>query len=163
MAKPSAHRDHAEFEREFETATREGREADRIEPRATAIGYDATRGLVLVELRSGFVFGFPPERIPGLEATSAKQLAAVRLSPSGDGLHWDDLDVQVSLTGLVREALKLDEWAPRVMGQLRSEAKARAARVGLGRAGSSPRCAPLLFPQRHERVGGCRSPGRDAS
>ena len=129
MAKSLPHPDDAEFERQFEAATREGREADRIEPRATAVGYDAGKGLVLVELRSGFVFGFPPERIPGLESKTAKQLAGARVSPSGDGLHWDDLDVQVSLTGLVSDALKLEVWAPRLMGQLRSEAKARAARL----------------------------------
>jgi hypothetical protein len=139
MAKPSLPTD-AEFERQYEAATREGREADRIEPRATAAVYDASRGLVLVELRSGFAFGFPPERVPGLRAAKAKELAAVRISPSGDGLHWDALDVQVSLTGLIRDALNLQEWAPRLMGQLRSEAKARAARIN-GLKGGRPRRA----------------------
>jgi hypothetical protein len=43
-------------------------EADRIEPRACAAKYDPERALVLVELRNGCVFGFPPERVLGLEA-----------------------------------------------------------------------------------------------
>lgn len=114
------------------------READRIEPRANTVGYDPRKGLILVELRSGFAFGFPPERVPGLAGTSARQLAAVRVSPSGDGLHWEELDVHVSLTGLMSEALNLREWAPRVMGQVRSEAKARAARLN-GMKGGRPR------------------------
>jgi hypothetical protein len=130
--------DHDDFERQNEAAVREAREADRIEPRASAVRYDADRGLVIVELRSGFAFGFPPERVSELDSRSAEQLADVRISPSGDGLHWDDLDVDVSLTGLVADALNLREWAPRYMGQARSEAKARAARRN-GLKGGRPR------------------------
>ena len=138
MAK--AKRTQGEFEQQNETAVREAREADRIEPRANAISYDANRGLILVELRSGFAFGFPPERVPGLEGASARDLADVRVSPSGDGLHWDDLNVDASLTGLMAGALNLREWAPRFMGQARSEAKAKAARLN-GMKGGRPRRA----------------------
>jgi hypothetical protein len=137
MAKPATTKD-TEFERQNEAAVREAREADRIEPRASTIRYDTQTGLVLVELRSGFVFGFPPERVAGLAGSSAEDLKAVRISPSGDGLHWDELDVDVSITGLLADALNLREWAPRWMGQTRSEAKARAARLN-GLKGGRPR------------------------
>ena len=129
-----------DFDRQNESAVREAREADRIEPRARSITYDAHRGLLLVDLTSGFVFGFPPERVPGLKDATAKDLAQARISPSGDGLHWDALDVDVSLTGLVANALSLRDWAPRIMGQARSEAKARAARLN-GRKGGRPPAA----------------------
>ena len=137
MAKPAADQYH-EFLAQNEAAVREAREADRIEPRANVALYDAERGVVLVELRSGFVFGFPPERVPGLRDASAAELSEVRISPSGDGLHWDDLNVDASLTGLMADALNLREWAPRLMGQARSEAKARAARLN-GLKGGRPR------------------------
>lgn len=130
--------DNAEFERQNEAAIREAREADRIEPRAHTVRYDAQQGLILVELRSGFVFGFPPERVSGIADADAEQLTRIRISPSGDGLHWDDLDVQLSLTGLMSDALSLREWAPRIMGQARSEAKTRAARKN-GLKGGRPR------------------------
>lgn len=141
MARPD--RD-AEFERENERAIRAAREADRIEPRACAARYDPEQALVLVDLRSGYAFGFPPAQVPGLADATSRQLANVRLSPSGDGLHWDDLDAHASLTGLMADALNLREWAPRLMGQARSEAKARAARAnglkgGRPRRGSKPR------------------------
>ena len=129
-----------EFEQQNESAVREAREADRIEPRANSVRYESHLGLVLVELRSGFVLGFAPERIPGLSGASAKELANARISPSGDGLHWDDLDVDVSLTGLVADGLNLRDWAPRFMGQVRSEAKARAARLN-GMKGGRPKRA----------------------
>ena len=137
MAK-SVRSSEAEFERQNETAVREAREADRIEPRASAIRYDRRMGVLVVELRSGFLFGFPPERVPGLKGTSAEQLAVVRVSPGGDGLHWDDLDVDASLAGLMADALNLREWAPRFMGQTSSVAKARAARLN-GLKGGRPR------------------------
>jgi hypothetical protein len=123
-----------------EQAIRAAREADRVEPRATAITYDRNQALVLVHLRSGFMFGFPPERIPGLEGATHKKLSNARISPSGDGLHWDELDVHASLTGLMTDALNLREWAPRSMGQVRSEAEAKAARKN-GLKGGRPRSA----------------------
>jgi hypothetical protein len=137
MAK-SAQEDTTGFERQNEAAIREAREADRIEPRANTVTYDPRKGLVLVELRNGFAFGFPPERVPGLNETTAKQLAEVEISPSGDGLRWDNLDVHVSLTGLIAEAMNLKEWAPRIMGQTRSSKKARASRIN-GLKGGRPR------------------------
>jgi hypothetical protein len=128
------------FEQQNAAASREAHEADRIEPRAAAVAYDPQKGLVLVELRNGCAFGFPPGRVPGLDGTSAKQLASVEVSPSGDGLRWDDLDVHVSLTGLVSDAMNLRDWAPRILGQTRSERKARAARQN-GLKGGRPRKA----------------------
>jgi hypothetical protein len=137
MAKPTGTGE-TEFNRQNEQAIRAARDADRVEPRATAVTYDREQALVLVHLRSGFTFGFPPERISGLEGATHKQLSDVRISPSGDGLHWDNVDVDASLTGLIAEALNLREWAPRIMGQIRSEAKAKAARKN-GLKGGRPR------------------------
>ena len=134
-----ATRIHEEHETiEEKAARREAREADRIEPRAKAIEYDTAQNLVLVALKGGCVFGFPPEEVPGLAGAEPDQLAKVRLSPSRDGLHWDELDAHASLTGLVAKALNLREWAPRIMGQVRSEAKAKAAREN-GKKGGRPR------------------------
>lgn len=137
MAKPAPSGD-SDFERQNERAVRAAREADRVEPRARAVRYDPEQDLVLVDLRSGYAFGFPPERVPGLEDATPVQLSAVRISPSGDGLHWDDLDTHASLTGLVTEAFNLPSWAPRILGQISSEAKARAARKN-GLKGGRPR------------------------
>jgi hypothetical protein len=149
MAK-AARKNDTDFERQNEVAVREAREADRIEPRATAIRYDSQAGLLVVELRSGFVFGFPPERVPGLANASAAELGKVRLSPSGDGMHWDDHGVDASLTGLVGDALNLREWAPRFMGQVRSEAKARASRLN-GLKGGRPKRVTAKAPTRSKK------------
>jgi hypothetical protein len=128
----------ADFDRQNERAIRAAREADRVEPRARAARYESDQALVFVDLRSGYTFGFPPERVLGLEKASAAELEQVRISPSGDGLHWDALDAHASLTGLLAEALNLREWAPRILGQVKSEKKARAARAN-GIKGGRPR------------------------
>ena len=143
-----------ELARQNEAALREAREAERAEPRAESIDYDAARGLVMVTLATGFVFAFAPERAPGLAGASAEELGRARISPSGDGLRWDELDVHLSLGGLIEEAVNLREWAPRYMGQIRSEAKAKAARAN-GRKGGRPR-GPAKAPgvvRREPRVG----------
>lgn len=129
-----------EFARQNEDAVREARDADRTEPRARSASFDAGRRLVLVELATGYVFGFAPERVSELARARAEQLATIRISPSGDGLHWDELDAHVSLNALMEEGLNLREWAPRYLGRLTSEAKARAARAN-GTRGGRPRKA----------------------
>jgi hypothetical protein len=139
MAEPAARGD-TEFERRNEAAVREARRADRVEPRASAVSYDPGCALIIVELRAGIAIGIRPDLVPGLAGATPEQLGRVRISPSGDGLHWDDLDIDISLTGLIADALNLREWAPRIMGQTRSDAKTRAARMN-GVKGGRPRRA----------------------
>ena len=127
-----------ELEGVNQAAVLRARETDRIEPRAGGATYDPEQDLVLVSLRGGFAFAFPPRAVHGLQGATATELSEVRISPSRDGLHWDSLNVDVSLTGLIMQALNLREWAPRIMGQIRSEAKARAARKN-GKKGGRPR------------------------
>ena len=141
-----------EFARQNEAAVREAREAERIEPRAGFVSYDASRGVVLVEMTSGFVFGFPPERAPGLTGASPEQLSGVRISPGRDGLHWDELETHLSLGGLVETAFNLREWAPRYLGQMKSDAKARAAREN-GVKGGRPRKLATALKSVSRRAG----------
>src|SRR5438552_18688928 len=68
--------------------------------RAVSVQYDRRTGLVLMELTSGYVFGFPAKSIPALANASPDQLAAVELSPGGGGLHWEELDADPSVPGL---------------------------------------------------------------
>ena len=109
--------------------------------RATSASYDRRTGRVMMELTSGYVFGFPAASIPALAAASPVQLATVELSPGGSGLHWEVLDVDLSVPGLVLSSLgrsqQLRELA-RLAGQATSPAKAAAARAN-GAKGGRPR------------------------
>lgn len=96
-----------------------------------------------MELTSGFVFGFSPKVIPALAKATPDQLAAVQLSPGGSALHWEELDADLSIPGLLLSSVnrteKLSELA-RTAGQARSPAKSVAARAN-GAKGGRPRKA----------------------
>ena len=121
---------------------REARER-RAGRRAISAHYDRRNGRVVMELTSGYVFGFPIQTIPALASATAAQLDAVELSPSGDGLHWEALDADLSVPGLLLAAVgrsqKLSELG-RMAGRTRSLAKAAAARAN-GTKGGRPRKA----------------------
>jgi hypothetical protein len=109
--------------------------------RATSARYDQRTGMVILELSTGYLFGFPAASIPQLAGASNEQLATVEASPGGYGLHWERLDVDLSVPGLLMSTIghswKLSELA-RVAGQTKSPAKAAAARRN-GSKGGRPR------------------------
>jgi hypothetical protein len=109
--------------------------------RAIAASYDRKTGRVMLELTSGFVFGFPAKAIPALADGTPQQLAAVTVSPGGGGLHWEELDADLSVPGLllssVGQAERFSELA-RMAGRSSSRAKAAAARAN-GAKGGRPR------------------------
>jgi hypothetical protein len=95
----------------------------------------------MLELSSGVVFGFPTKAIPALAKASPDQLAAVEVSPGGSGLHWEELDADLSVGGLLLASIdrseQLTELA-RIAGRTTSPAKAAAARAN-GAKGGRPR------------------------
>lgn len=122
--------------------SRETRER-RAGRRAQSAYYDRRTGRVMIELSSGSVFGFPATSVPALAAATPDQLAGVQLSPGGGALHWEALDADLSVPGLllasVGRSQKLSELA-RLAGRTRSAAKTRAARVN-GAKGGRPQKA----------------------
>lgn len=133
----------AEILRQIPAArVREARER-KAGRRATKACYDPRTGRVMVELTSGFVLGFPARAIPGLAKASPEQLSAVELSPGGSGLHWEDIDVDLSVPGLLLSSIgrseQLTELA-RLAGRATSPAKRAAARAN-GVKGGRPRKA----------------------
>jgi hypothetical protein len=112
--------------------------ADATEPRATRAYYDAVNGRVMVELAGGFVFGFPPGVSARLADAAPDQLAAVEVEGNGEALHWEALDEDLSVPGLLAASFNLRRWAAKHLGGSTSEAKAAAAREN-GRKGGRPR------------------------
>ena len=109
--------------------------------RATSARYDRPTGRIVMELSNGYLYGFPTIAIPELAKASAKQLAAVKVSPGGFGLHWEELDADLSVSGLLLSSLgrkeKLTELA-RIAGRTKTPAKAAASRTN-GAKGGRPR------------------------
>jgi hypothetical protein len=54
-----------------------------------------------VDLADGRTIGAPLAWFPRLLRATPDERAAVRISPSGQGLHWDALDEDISVDGLL--------------------------------------------------------------
>ena len=109
--------------------------------RASAARYDRTTGRVVLELTNGCLFAFPVGAIPTLRSASGSELATVEIDPSGGTLRWDDLDVDLSVPGLLLSAVGIDEGRRHfasLAGSVRSDAKSRAARAN-GKKGGRPK------------------------
>lgn len=124
----------------IDAALERGRAARASEPRATAARYDRASGRVIVDLENGCTFAFPPRLAQGLEAASDDQLSAVEILGQGYGLHWEELNVDLSLPGLMAGIFGTKAWMARRAGQATSAAKAAAARAN-GAMGGRPRKA----------------------
>jgi hypothetical protein len=57
------------------------------------------------------LFGVPVRAIPYLAKATTAQLGSVEISPSGGGLHWDTLDVHLSVPGLLLDSIGRSENA----------------------------------------------------
>ncbi|MCO5118409.1 MAG: DUF2442 domain-containing protein [Burkholderiaceae bacterium] len=122
----------------IDAALERGCAARASEPRAVAARFDRASGRVIVDLENGCTFAFPPHLAQGLEGATDDQLAAIELLGRGYGLRWDELDVDLSLPGLMAGIFGTKAWMARRAGQATSPAKAAAARVN-GAKGGRPR------------------------
>ena len=119
-------------------AERRGRLENTSEPRAISARYDARARRIVVDLTSGATFAFPPHLAQGLADATDSELAAVEILGSGYGLHWEALDVDFTVPGVLAGVFGTRSWMARQAGQARSEAKAAAARAN-GAKGGRPR------------------------
>ncbi|HVY33969.1 MAG TPA: DUF2442 domain-containing protein [Caulobacteraceae bacterium] len=125
-------------EAQIDAAIARGRQALETEPRAASARYDRKRGRVVVDLTNGCTFAFPPRLAQGLETASDEQLKAVQILGVGYGLHWEALDVDISIPGLLAGLFGTKAYMARRAGQGTSPAKAVASRTN-GAKGGRPR------------------------
>lgn len=72
-----------------------------MEPRAETAEYDRDSGRIVIHLQHGAIFSFPAKLGQGLAEASPDELAAVEVTPSGTGLHWETLDADLSVPALL--------------------------------------------------------------
>jgi len=128
--------------RQIAAAERRGERSLRTEPRARAARYDRRTGRIRVDLTNGCSFAFPARKAQGLERASDDELAQIEILGLGLGLHWEQLDVDLSvpglLAGLFGTKAYMDRQRAARAGTATSVAKAAAARRN-GRKGGRPR------------------------
>jgi hypothetical protein len=123
---------------QIDAALERGKAARLHEPRAAAASYDRELDRIVVELTNGCTFAFPPRLAQGLEAATSDQLAQVEILGAGYGLHWEVLDCDLSIPGLLAGLFGTRAFMARHAGQSTSPAKAVAARSN-GAKGGRPR------------------------
>lgn len=119
-------------------ATARGDERLRIEPRAAAARFDAASGLIIVDLTNGATFAFPPRLVEGLTEATPAQLGEVEVLGLGFALHWESLNVDYTVAGLLNGVFGTARWMAARAGAARSPAKAAAARAN-GAKGGRPK------------------------
>jgi hypothetical protein len=131
-----------DFSKMVAAAERRGKRSLETEPRARVARYDRRTGRVRVDLTNGCSFAFPARAAQGLQDASDTELAQVEILGLGLGLHWENLDVDLSvpglLAGLFGTRAYMDRRRAARAGASTSAAKAAAARRN-GAKGGRPR------------------------
>ncbi len=130
-----------EMRSNFARASRAGRQAAKMEPRAARATYRARDNSLLIELTNGAAITIPVKLIPGLKRATASDVRSVEVLGRGGRLHWETLDLDLSVPALVSSVFAGPEWMAelgRSGGTRSSAAKAAAARKN-GRKGGRPR------------------------
>lgn len=115
-----------EFERQFAEATKRGEEALRTEPQAKSAIYDRTSNRLVIEMKNGTTLIVPCKVMQGLRDADPELIAEVELMPRGAALHWERLDQDFSVAGLLAGRFGTKRW----MEQLQREAESGASDEG---------------------------------
>jgi len=111
-------------------------------PRAIAVRFDRRIARLVVELESGLGLTMSPKDVQGLQDARPEDLAGAEISPSGLGIHFPKIDMDLSLPGLLEGYLGTRRWMAARNGQaggkVSNEAKAAAAREN-GKRGGRPK------------------------
>jgi Protein of unknown function (DUF2442) len=129
-----------ELDQMYGEATQRGCEALAKAPRAATAHYDKKTDHLVIELINGTLVAIPRKHIQGLREASPADVAEVELAPFGLGLHWETLDEDFTVAGLVSGILGTQAWMAelgRRGGAATSDAKAAAARAN-GKKGGRP-------------------------
>jgi hypothetical protein len=121
-------------------ANERGRIIREAQPHAKSARYDCKADRVVVELLNGASFAFPPRLVEDLHRAGPEEIAEVELIAEGYGLHWESLDLDYSVPGLINGVFGTAKWMAGRAGRATSPSKAAAARAN-GAKGGRPRKA----------------------
>ena len=129
-----------EFDRQYDAAVKLGAERENTEPKAVVASYNLKQNELTLRLANGATFTFPCDLLPEFKDASPDDIAAVEVRPHGSALHWEKLDQDFTVGGLIASVFAdkvLMAEMGRRGGRVQSTAKALAAREN-GRKGGRP-------------------------
>lgn len=113
---------------------------------AISARHDRRGARIVVTLSNGLDLGIPVDFAQGLSGAKAADLADIQISPTGLGLHWPRLDVDLYLPALLEGVFGTRRWMAQTLGRAggnaTSSAKRKAARMN-GKLGGRPRKAVM--------------------
>ena len=137
-----------EFERQYVEAGKRGEEFMRTAPKAVSARFDPSSRRMFFEMDTGVTFFVPVDLIQGLQTDDIGALNDFELVLKGTQIHWNTLDAQFYVGGLLNGEFGTRKWMNslhehlsaigRKGGSSTSEAK-RAASVKNGKKGGRPR------------------------
>lgn len=108
---------------------------------AISARYDRRSSRIVIGLNTDVQVAIPARKIEGLSEAPMDDLADIEISPSGLGLHWPRLDIDVYVPSLLQGIFGSKRWMAAQLGsaggKAKSPAKAAAAREN-GRKGGRP-------------------------
>ena len=129
-------------EEAFELANARGAKKKASHPGIVSVRYDRDIARLVIELDSGVGISIPSRELHGLEQATPVDLQNAEISPSGLGVHFPRLDVDLYLPAVLEDFLGTRRWMATSNGKLggkaTSVAKAAAAREN-GKLGGRPR------------------------
>jgi Protein of unknown function (DUF2442) len=143
-----------ELQIEISLAKAKGAELDAAGPRAVGAWYNPENERIMIELNNGVEVGIPYGLLQGLMGSPPEVLAEVEVTPSGYGLHWESLDVDLAVPQLMAGIFGSQAWMTelgRRGGHATTAAKARASREN-GKRGGRPRKNATQIPRNLEDV-----------
>src|ERR1700730_1521149 len=126
----------------FELANQRAKERQASIPRAVCAHYDRKTGRIVINLSSKLDVSFSPHDAQGLENAKPSKLEEIEISPSGFGIHFPKLDVDLYLPALLEGFLGSKKWMASRLGQVGGQSRSRDKRIVSrtnGRLGGRPK------------------------
>src|ERR1700726_4198043 len=94
----------------FARASRAGRLGEKTEPRASTVVYRPREHALRIQLTNGAVITLPVKLIRNLRRATPKDIRGVEILGRGGGLHFESLDLDLSVPGLFSSLFAGSEW-----------------------------------------------------
>lgn len=98
------------FERQFAEATQRGEASLKEEVQARHAYYDYATNRLVIELKNGATHSVPCHLLQGLHDADPLDIVAVELGLRGASLHWEKLNWDFTVGGLVRGVFGSQKW-----------------------------------------------------
>lgn len=140
-----------EFNRMYEEARQRTEREELIEVRAWSARYDKPSNRIILDLSNGATFIFPCDRVEGLSDAAPEDLAEVELWGDGTALHWEKLDVDFSVTGIVAGIFGTKAWMKKLANSGQSAKSSARSRSTLANDNTSLRHTESLIDKTASR------------